>query len=82
VVSFAQTHPFDERQSIAVAKSKGRIMATPKNDKHRQYSHYAAHCLQRASAAKDPETRAIEREMIAEWLKLADAALHPLKRAK
>jgi hypothetical protein len=27
------------------------------------------------------DARAINREMAAEWLKLADAALHPLKRA-
>jgi hypothetical protein len=57
-------------------------MATAKNDKHKEYSRYAAHCLQMASAAKDQGTRTIQREMTAEWLKLADAALHPLKRAE
>ena len=57
-------------------------MATLKNDKHKEYSRYAAHCLQRAASAKDPETRTIEREMTAEWLRLADVALHPLKRAE
>jgi hypothetical protein len=60
-----------------------RITVTiPKNEKHKEYSRYAAHCLQRASAASDPETRTIEREMTAEWLRLADAVLHPLKRKK
>jgi len=28
----------------------------------------------------DQDLRAINREMAAEWLKLADLALHPLKR--
>jgi hypothetical protein len=55
-------------------------MAIPKNDKHRQYSRYAAHCLQMASAAKDQEICTIQREMTAEWLNLAELALHPLKR--
>jgi hypothetical protein len=33
-----------------------------------------------AATAKDQETRAIQREMMAEWLNLAEAVLHPLKR--
>jgi hypothetical protein len=32
------------------------------------------------AATKDQEARALIREMTAEWLRLADAALHPLKR--
>jgi hypothetical protein len=55
-------------------------MATSKNEKHKEYSHYAAHCLQMAAASKDKGTRAIQRKMIAEWLRLAEMALHPLKR--
>jgi hypothetical protein len=57
-------------------------MTTPKNEKHKQYSRYAAYCLQRAAAAKDEQTRIVQREMTAEWLILADAVLHPLKRKK
>jgi hypothetical protein len=34
------------------------------------------------TAAKDQNDRAIQREMAAEWLKLADAVLHPLKRVE
>jgi hypothetical protein len=56
------------------------IMAISKNDKHKEYAHYAAHCLEMVPAAPDQEFSAIQREMAAEWLKLADAALHPLKR--
>jgi hypothetical protein len=52
----------------------------PKNDKRREYAQYAAHCLDMVTAAKDQDARVIQREMAAEWLKLADAVLHPLKR--
>ncbi len=55
-------------------------MAIPKNDKHKEYTRYAAHCLNMVAAAKEQEARAIQREMAAEWLRLADAVLHPLKR--
>jgi hypothetical protein len=55
-------------------------MAISKNDKHKKYAHYAAHCLEMVPAAPDQDFCAIQREMAAEWLKLADAALHPLKR--
>jgi hypothetical protein len=34
------------------------------------------------TAAKDQESRAIQREMAAEWLKLADEIRHPLKRTQ
>jgi hypothetical protein len=48
-------------------------MATPMNDKYKDYAHYAAHCVYLEIAAADPDSRAIQREMAAEWLKLADA---------
>jgi hypothetical protein len=54
-------------------------MAKPKNDKHKDYARYAAHCLDMVTTTKDQEARAINREMAAEWLKLADAIAHPLK---
>jgi hypothetical protein len=54
-------------------------MANPKSDKHKDYAHYAAHCSYLETAAKDPDSRDIQREMAAEWLKLADAILRPLK---
>ena len=48
-------------------------MTIPKDDKYKEYAHYAAHCLYLVSAASDPDSRAIQREMAAEWLKLADS---------
>jgi hypothetical protein len=53
-------------------------MAMPKNDKHKDYTRYAEHCLTMMTTIKDQDVRAINREMAAEWLKLADAVLHPL----
>jgi hypothetical protein len=55
-------------------------MALSKKEKHRQYARYAAHCLSVVSDINEQDDRAINREMAAEWLKLADAALFPLKR--
>jgi hypothetical protein len=52
-------------------------MAIPKNDKHKEYARYAAHCLTMVNAARDSETRTVQREMAAEWLRLADAIRHP-----
>lgn len=48
-------------------------MAVPKNDKHKDYVRYAAHCLEMVPVTKDQEARTINREMAAEWLRLADA---------
>jgi hypothetical protein len=55
-------------------------MAGPKNEKRKVYAQYAAHCLHMVTAAKDQDSRAIQREMAAEWLKLADDIRRPLKR--
>jgi hypothetical protein len=56
-------------------------MAIPKNVKHKAYSRFAAQCLNTVTTTKDQDARAINREMAAEWLRLADAVLlHPLKR--
>jgi hypothetical protein len=54
-------------------------MTIPAIDKHKEYAHYAAHCRYLMTAASDPDSHAIQREMAAEWLKLADAILFPLK---
>jgi len=48
-------------------------MAIPKNGKHKDYSRYAEHCLQMVTVARDQESRSIQREMAAEWLKLAES---------
>jgi hypothetical protein len=56
-------------------------MAKPQNDKHKDYVRYAEHCLNVAPGIKDQDDRGINREMAVEWLRLADAVLHPLKRS-
>jgi hypothetical protein len=56
-------------------------MAQLTNDKHKEYVRYADHCLKMIGTKQDQESHYINREMAAEWLRLADAALHPLKRA-
>jgi hypothetical protein len=55
-------------------------MAVPKIGKHKDYVRYAEHCLNMVASTKDQDSRCINREMAAEWLTLADAVLHPLKR--
>jgi hypothetical protein len=59
-------------------------MAVPDKDKHKEYSRYAAHCLGIAPALTDQDDRVINREMAAEWLKLAEAIVElskPIKRS-
>ena len=48
------------------------MMAVQKTDKRDQYIRYAEHCLEMARTAPDQESRRIQREMAAEWLKLAE----------
>jgi hypothetical protein len=55
-------------------------MTGPKNEKRKVYAHYAAHCLHMVTVAEDQDSRTIQREMAAEWLKLADDIRRPLKR--
>ena len=53
-------------------------MAIAKNDKHKEYARYAEHCLRMVTAAKEQDDRSIQREMAAEWIRLADTVLQPL----
>jgi len=55
-------------------------MADPKNYKYKDYVRYAEHCLRMVPGTPDQEYRALQREMAAEWLKLADAVRRPSKR--
>jgi hypothetical protein len=55
---------------------------TPKNDKHKEYSHYAEHCLQIVPKIPDHEYQAIQCEMAAEWIRLAETVLRPLLPTK
>ena len=57
-------------------------MTGPENEKRKVYAHYAAHCLHMVTVAEDQDSRTIQREMAAEWLKLADDIRHPLKRTQ
>jgi hypothetical protein len=81
VIHFAQTHPSTRgTHTRTVEVIPERIMPIPKNDTHKNYVRYAEHCLNLVPTIKDQDVRAINREMAAEWLKLADAVLHTLKR--
>jgi hypothetical protein len=59
----------------------GKTMADSKNDKHKDYARFAAHCLN-VAPIKEQGDEAINREMALEWLKLADAIAHPMKSIK
>jgi hypothetical protein len=80
MINFDQTRRIRVRQIPVASGGSGSIMAIPKNDKHKSYARYAEHCLSVVTSTRDQDARAINREMAAEWLKLADALLHPLKR--
>jgi hypothetical protein len=58
------------------------LVNTPKSDKHKEYAHYAEHCLQIVPKEPDQEYQAIQREMAAEWIRLAEIVLRPLLPTK
>jgi hypothetical protein len=83
VIHFAQTRPELAAQvSRAVGSSPERIMVIRKNDKHKEYAGYAEHCLQIVPKVPDQEYQAIQREMAAEWIRLAETVLRPLDPTK
>jgi hypothetical protein len=47
-------------------------MAVRKTSKFEEYRLYAEHCLKLVRNATNRESRIIQREMAAEWIKLAD----------
>jgi hypothetical protein len=47
-------------------------MAVRKPSKHEEYERYARHCLELVRIATNRKYRIIQREMAAEWFKLAD----------
>ena len=55
-------------------------MAIPKGEKHKEYARYAAHCLNTVTITKDRDSRTIQREMAAEWIRLVDVARRASKR--
>ena len=62
-------------------KQQGGDMVVAKDNKHKDYSRYAAHCLGLAPPLSDEETDSINREMAAEWVKLAELA-RPIRRSR
>jgi len=49
----------------------------PENDKFKDYVRYAEHCLNMMVARTDQEFLRIQREMAAEWRRLAEAIRRP-----
>jgi hypothetical protein len=47
-------------------------MTVRKASKREEYVRYAEHCLAMAKIAPDQPSRIVQREMAAEWLKLAE----------
>ena len=54
-------------------------MPALKNDKFREYTRYAEYCLNMVASTRDQELRCAQREMAAEWLRLADVVRRPRK---
>ena len=54
-------------------------MPALKNDKFKDYTRYAEHCLNLVASTTDQKSRCIQREMAAEWLRLADVVRRPGK---
>src|ERR1700729_3812107 len=79
VFHFAQTHLNNARHisGLKYARLAGGSMTVPKNDKYKDYARYAEQCLNMVASIRDEELRRIQREMAAEWLRLADAIRHP-----
>lgn len=74
VFDFEQTHLIVVTQTcLPSGKTSGGTMAIPKTDKHREYTRYALHCMNMVAAVADQQSRNIQREMAAEWLKLAES---------
>ena len=57
-------------------------MRAPKNDKLKDYTHYAEYCLNAVASTRDQELCCAQREMAAEWLRLADLVRRPHKPSK
>ena len=47
-------------------------MAILKNNTHKEYTRFARECLEMVAVTTDQKSRSIQREMAAEWLRLAD----------
>jgi len=81
VFSFEQTHLDNARQISRLSRQGRGVMTMPKNDKYKDYARYAEHCLNMVAATRNQESRSIQREMAAEWLRLAGEIRRP-RRSK
>jgi hypothetical protein len=77
VVNFEQTHAM-RLPEISQTTLGGAHREKPMSDKHKEYAHYAEHCLRMVPLTPDQEYRTVQREMASEWLRLAEAVLHPI----
>ena len=79
VFHFEQTHLNNARHISGLKWNRlaAGSMTVPKNDKYKDYARYAEQCLNIVASTRDEELRRIQREMAAEWLRLADAIRHP-----
>ena len=57
-------------------------MAIPRNKKFRDYARYAMYCLEMVAISEDQDVGVLNREMAVEWIRLAEAELHPAERTK
>jgi hypothetical protein len=80
VFYFDQTYLANARQ-ISRLNRIVRQRSMTMNDKYKDYARYAERCLNMVAATTDRESRSIQREMAAEWLRLADAIRRP-RRSK
>jgi hypothetical protein len=78
-VNFWPDSVYNAPQIFCLNQGK-EIVTSPKNGKFKDYARYAEHCLNMVAATTDRESRSIQREMAAEWLRLADEMRRPRKR--
>jgi hypothetical protein len=81
VFTFEQTRRDNPRKNSRLYRIIGN-MTVLKNDTYKDYTRYAEHCLNMVAAITDQEARCVQREMAAEWLRLADAIRPPFKSWK
>jgi hypothetical protein len=68
-----QIYPEEFANSFAThSVRRGGIMVVRKPGKYEEYRLYAEHCLKLVRIATNRDSRVIQRQMAAEWFKLAD----------
>jgi len=71
VINIEQINPEKTGKKPARRIKRG-IMAVRKGGRSEEYLRYGKHCLELVRIATSRQSRVIQREMAAEWLKLAD----------